>query len=188
MQYLRGVWAWYLARKLWLKIVIGILVLSAIFSPFSEETATKEVAVKPTDLTTPKAIPSEQPSPSDSPSATASSTPVPVSPTELRASALGDLADMRIDVADAKRAIQEGGILRLYGNALELAFNLGQLQSIYPSEDIADKWNSKLLNLESAIDNFSDGLDADSVIKSRSNLDKILYAISSLEKFVKAIK
>jgi hypothetical protein len=188
MHYLRGVWAWYLARKLWQKIVIGILILGAIVTPFSEETATKEVAVKPSDLTSPKAIPSEQPTPSDSPSATVSSTPVPVSPTELRASALGDLADMRKDVADAKRAIQEGGILRLYGNALELDFNLGQLKSIYPSEDIEDKWNSKLLNLETAVDNFSDGLGEDSVTKSRANLDKISYAISLLEKFVKAIK
>jgi len=188
MHYLRGVWAWYLARKLWQKIVIGILILSAIATPFSEETANKEVSSKASDLTSPKAIPSEQPTPYDSPTATESSTPVPDSPTQLRASALGEFADMRKDVADAKRAIQEGGILRLYGNALELEFNLGQLKSIYPSEDIADKWNSKLLNLETAIDNFSDGLGADTVTKSRTNLDKILYAISSLEKFVKAIK
>ena len=109
MQYLRGVWAWYLARKLWQKIVIGILILSAIVTPFSEETATKEVSLKSSDLTSPKAIPSEQPTPSESPSATESSTPVPVSPTELRASALGDLADMRKDVADGKRAIEQGG-------------------------------------------------------------------------------
>jgi hypothetical protein len=188
MQYLRGAWAWYLARKLWQKIVIGILILSAIFAPFSEDTATTEVSVKSSDLNSPKATPSEQPTPYGSPSATESSTPVPVSPTELRSSALGDLADMRKDVADGKRAIEQGGILRLYGNSLELYFNLGQLQSIYPSEDIADKWNSKLLNLETAIDIYSDGLSTDSVTKSRANLDKILYAISSLEKFVKAIK
>ena len=95
---------------------------------------------------------------------------------------------MRKDVADAKKRIQDGGIARLYGNALELAFNIGQLQSLEPSEDIAEEWNAKLTRLETAVDEFSDGLSSESVSKSRAHLNEILNAISSLEKFVKTVK
>ena len=190
MNYLKGIWAWYLARKLWQKIIIAIFVLGVITAPFSEDTTTEEAAPTPTQSAspTPSQTPSEEPSPSESPSATESASAIPYSPVQLRSAALGDLADMRKDVADAKERINDGGLARLYGNVLELSFNLGQLQSIDPSEDIAEEWNRRLGNLEAAIDKFSDGLSADSVSKSRAHLDGILSAISSLENFVKTVK
>jgi hypothetical protein len=190
MKFLSGIWAWYLARKLWQKILIGLFAIGALLSPFSEDSTTQVVAPtqSPSASESPVEIPSETPSPSISESPTESTAPVPDSPVQLRTSALGDLADMRKDVADAKKRIQDGGIARLYGNALELAFNIGQLQSLEPSEDIAEEWNAKLTRLETAVDEFSDGLSSESVSKSRAHLNEILNAISSLEKFVKTVK
>lgn len=189
MDFLKRAWAWFLARKTWQKVLIVILGISVITAPFSEETNEVEIgsepaiSVSPTPSETQLAEPSESPSPTES----VSETPIPLSPVEFRAYALGDLADMRKDVADAKKRINDGGFARLLGNVLELTFNVGQLQSITPSEDIAEEWNSKLAKLEAAVDKFSEGVGENSVSATRSDLDEILAAISTLEKFVKTV-
>jgi hypothetical protein len=166
MNLLRGAWAWFLARKLWQKILIVIVAISVVTAPFGGETS------------------SENSDPSANPSQSESASPTPV---EFRASALGDLADMRKDLADAKARINEGGLLRLLGNALELQFNVGQLKSITPMEDIAASWSEKVAILEGDVDKFTDGLSEDSVSASRADLDRILKTISMLEKFVKSV-
>ena len=188
MNFLKGLWAWYLARKLWQKVVIGIFALGAIFAPFTEETTSEINSPSQSATPTPKVSTSEEASPSVSPTASDLITPVPYSPVQLRTSALGDLADMRKDVADARQRIAEGGFARLYGNVLELSFNLGQLQSVDPSPEIINEWNEKLSKLEAAVDKFSEGISSESVANSRAHLDGILNAISSLEKFVKTVK
>lgn len=190
MKFLSGIWAWYLARKMWQKVLIGLFVLGAIMSPFSEDTTSKVAtpSASPSASPSPSLTPSETATPSESPSASESPSRIPDSPVQLRASALGDLADMRKDVADAKERLAKGGLARLYGNTLELAFNIGQLKSVVPSDDIAEEWNKRLSKLENAVDTFSEGLSSDSVSKSRQHLNEILTAIASLERFVKTVK
>jgi len=193
MNLLRGAWAWFLARKLWQKILIVIVAISVVTAPFGGETSSEnsDPSANPSQSEsaspTPTEDPSENPEVEESPTASASASPVPLSPVEFRASALGDLADMRKDLADAKARINEGGLLRLLGNALELQFNVGQLKSITPMEDIAASWSEKVAILEGDVDKFTDGLSEDSVSASRADLDRILKTVSMLEKFVKSV-
>jgi hypothetical protein len=193
MNFLRGAWAWFLARKLWQKILIVILALSVITAPFGGETSGEKSDPSATPEQSESASPTptesetQEPEVEESPSASTSASPVPLSPVEFRASALGDLADMRKDLADAKTRINEGGLLRLLGNALELQFNVGQLKSITPMDDIADSWSEKLAILEKDVDKFTEGLSEDSVSGSRADLDRILKTIGMLEKFVKSV-
>ena len=124
-----------------------------------------------------------------SPSATvsASATPTPESPVFFRTSALGNLDDMRRDVSDARAALNEGGLWKLYGNLVEIEFNLGQLEALTPQPEYEKKWYESLLKLQSAVDVFSEGLDGDSISSSKRHLDGILSAISSVERTAKTI-
>jgi len=145
------------------------------------ETPTSEASQSPSQDSTTEVI--------TSPTLESSSaSPILLSPVEFQSSALGDLSDMRKDVADLKDRIDEGGLIRLYGNVVELTFNVGQLQAISPGEDSEDVWKEKLVLLENAVDDFSNGLSADSVASSKRHLAKILEAIGNLEKFVKMVK
>ena len=94
---------------------------------------------------------------------------------------------MRRDVADAKVALNEGGLWKLYGNLLELEFNLGQLEALTPQPEYEKKWYESLLKLQNAMDVFSEGLDGESVSASRGHLDSILSAISGVERTAKTI-
>lgn len=164
-------------------------------SPFGGESSSETESAKVEASASPSPSPSEtaddiraEATPEESTSATDAATPVPLSPVEFRAAALGDLADMQKDVADAKARIDDGGLARLFGNVLELTFNIGQLKSITASDEIATEWSEGLAKLEKAVDDFSSSLSEDSVSKSISRLNEISKRISELERFVKAVK
>ena len=80
MNFLKGLWAWYLARKLWQKVVIGIFALGAIFAPFTEETTSEITSPSQSATPTPEVSSYEEASPSVSATASDSVTPVPYSP------------------------------------------------------------------------------------------------------------
>lgn len=88
--------------------------------------------------------------------------PVPMSPARFAASARGDLRDMSKDLNDLRRAVDQGGLFRMVGNALELSFNLGQLQSLNPPSAIAAEWETELGVLDERITRVQDAVRDDS--------------------------
>ena len=115
-------------------------------------------------------------------------TSTPDSPTYFRASALGELVDLKKDVGDAQRAVEKGGSWRLLGNAAEIAFNIGQLQSIVPPIKYQKTWNKQLTQLDQLSTDFSESISNGSVSKTRSILAKMLSQIKSMEIYVKKVK
>ena len=86
---------------------------------------------------------------------------VPESPVVFIPSARRDLRDMRKDVNDMETALSEGGVLRVAGNQLELAFNLGQLGSLGAPEDYAVEWGARLSAVSDAVDELGALIDGD---------------------------
>lgn len=112
----------------------------------------------------------------------------PDSPTYFRTSALGDLADIRKDIADAGVSINKGGKWRLLGNAAEIAFNIGQLKSLNPPTQYLEVWNKELNNLDKIHEKFMTGITENSVTQSRGLLAKMLNQVATMEKFVRKVK
>lgn len=183
-------WAWFLSLKIWQRIGLVLLILMIVGGANGEDSSEEgtpmnegpaaEISESPSQR--PTAVPTTSPTPEST-----STSPIALSPVEFRSSALGDLADLRKDLADLKQRIDEGGLVRLYGNVLELTFNVAQLQAISPSDDYSLAWQEKLIFLEKAIDEFSNGLSEDSVAKSKTHLRKISEVIDDLERFVKVV-
>lgn len=191
MDFLSRLWAWFLSLKIWQRVGLLLLLFMLFGAALGDDSTTEELTPNETPTSEASQSPSQDsttevmtsPTPESS-----SASPILLSPVEFQSSALGDLSDMRKDVADIKDRIDEGGLIRLYGNVVELTFNVGQLQAISPGEDSEDVWKEKLVLLENAVDDFSNGLSADSVASSKRHLAKILEAIGNLEKFVKMVK
>lgn len=191
MDFLSRLWAWFLSLKIWQRVGLLLLLFMLFGAALGDDSTTEELTPNETPTSEASQSPSQDsttevmtsPTPESS-----SASPILLSPVEFQSSALGDLSDMRKDVADLKDRIDEGGLIRLYGNVVELTFNVGQLQAISPGEDSEDVWKEKLVLLENAVDDFSNGLSADSVASSKRHLAKILEAIGNLEKFVKMVK
>lgn len=191
VDFLSRLWAWFLSLKIWQRVGLLLLLFMLFGAALGDDSTTEELTPNETPTSEASQSPSQDsttevmtsPTPESS-----SASPILLSPVEFQSSALGDLSDMRKDVADLKDRIDEGGLIRLYGNVVELTFNVGQLQAISPGEDSEDVWKEKLVLLENAVDDFSNGLSADSVASSKRHLAKILEAIGNLEKFVKMVK
>ena len=99
--------------------------------------------------------PSGSPPSEDEPTSAAaeSETPdSPDSPVYFATSARGNLRDLYKDLSDTRNAVNEGSVLRLIGNSIELSFNLGQLGALTPPAQIADDWNREFRTLERAVD------------------------------------
>jgi len=79
---------------------------------------------------------------------------------ELRAR--GDIADLAKDLDDMAEAAAEGGFFRVLGNSVELSFNVGQLQSLTPPEQIANDWDKALTRLSNRVDAISDAIGEES--------------------------
>lgn len=126
--------------------------------------------------------------PNQSYAASPSPVATPDSPTYFRSSALGDLADFRKDIADAQRALEKGGSWRLLGNAAELAFNIGQLESLNPPTAYAKNWSKQLGQLDKLSDEFMDSISSGSVSTTRSILKKMITQAKSMEALVKKVK
>lgn len=190
MDFLSRLWAWFLSLKIWQRVGLLLLLFMLFGAALGDDSTTDELTPNETPTSEASQSPSQDSTTEVMTSPTlesSSASPILLSPVEFQSSALGDLSDMRKDVADLKDRIDEGGLIRLYGNVVELTFNVGQLQAISPGEDSEDVWKEKLVLLENAVDDFSNGLSADSVASSKRHLAKILEAIGNLEKFVKMV-
>lgn len=190
MDFLSRLWAWFLSLKIWQRVGLLLLLFMLFGAALGDDSTTEELTPNETPTSEASQSPSQDSTTEVMTSPTlesSSASPILLSPVEFQSSALGDLSDMRKDVADLKDRIDEGGLIRLYGNVVELTFNVGQLQAISPGEDSEDVWKEKLVLLENAVDDFSNGLSADSVASSKRHLAKILEAIGNLEKFVKMV-
>lgn len=191
VDFLSRLWAWFLSLKIWQRVGLLLLLFMLFGAALGDDSTTEELTPNETPTSEASQSPSQDSTTEVMTSPTlesSSASPILLSPVEFQSSALGDLSDMRKDVADLKDRIDEGGLIRLYGNVVELTFNVGQLQAISPGEDSEDVWKEKLVLLENAVDDFSNGLSADSVASSKRHLAKILEAIGNLEKFVKMVK
>lgn len=83
----------------------------------------------------------------------------PDSPAVFVVSVRRDLKDIRKDINDLDKALANGRLLRVAGNQLELAFNLGQLDARVPPSSFADTWTQRLSSLDEAIDDIGNQLD-----------------------------
>jgi chromosomal replication initiation ATPase DnaA len=79
----------------------------------------------------------------------------------FRSSATNNLADLKKDLGDLKKRAEEGSLLRLLGNVLEISFNQGQLSALtdVPTK-IAKTWPAEIAKLEAAVDALSDKTSA----------------------------
>jgi hypothetical protein len=154
---------------------------------------TPAVTNSPTNEATPSPTPTVTNSPINQPSASASAsaspTPTPMSPTEFRVSALGDISDMRKDFSDFETVLNKGGLIRLFGNILEIEFNIGQLQSLTPPDTYSDRFKEKLAALNVTVDELSEAISdpESSVSNTKVKLGKCRSALSVLESYVKSV-
>lgn len=74
----------------------------------------------------------------------------------FRTSATNNLADLKKDLGDLKKRAEEGSLLRLLGNVLEISFNQGQLSALtdVPTK-IVKTWPAEMAKLEAAVDALS---------------------------------
>lgn len=121
-----------------------------------------------------------------SPTPTASATTVaPAAPVEDSASNIalftssghGDIADMNKDLDDMVMRASNNQNIRLMGNTLELAFNIGQLESLTPPSAVSQAWASQLAALSASVTKVTD--DASSYAAGVIGLDAILASIES---------
>lgn len=113
----------------------------------------------------------------------------PDSPATFIPAARRDLRDLRKDVNDLETAIAEGGVLRVAGNQVELAFNLGQLGSLNPPEEYAAEWNAQLDAVSSQIDAMNVLIDedgtpgqvADAIDAARTAINAALDSVNEYE-------
>jgi hypothetical protein len=154
---------------------------------------TPAVTNSPTNEATPSPTPTVTNSPINQPSASASAsaspTPTPMSPTEFRVSALGHISDMRKDFSDFETVLNKGGLIRLFGNILEIEFNIGQLQSLTPPDTYSDRFKEKLAALNVTVDELSEAISdpESSVSNTKVKLGKCRSALSVLESYVKSV-
>lgn len=113
----------------------------------SDDAASADAEATPSGVT-PSVVPSDAPE-------------EPESPAVFLSAVRGDLADMGKDLKDLERALDEGGILRIAGNRVELSFNIGQLSSRVPPEAYAQLWSEQLSALSAKVDAIGEKLDND---------------------------
>ena len=112
----------------------------------------------------------------------------PESPATFVVSARRDLRDIRKDLNDLETAFSEGGILRVAGNQVELAFNIAQLNLREAPEDFADTWTERLAATSLAIDEVDNRLDSEAapqaVIEAIDNArDEVRRTLDAVKDF-----
>jgi len=112
----------------------------------------------------------------------------PESPATFVVSARRDLRDIRKDLNDLETAFSEGGILRVAGNQVELAFNMAQLNLREAPEDFADTWTERLAATSLAIDEVDNRLDSEAapqaVIEAIDNArDEVRTTLDAVKDF-----
>lgn len=159
-------------------VIVGLLVIGLISN--SQNKATEETAksdVQPS-VTTPSVTKSS--APTATPTATQ---PVEASQDSASNIALfvssghGDIADMNKDLDDMVMRATNNQNIRLMGNTLELAFNVGQLEALTPPTAVAASWVAQLSALSASVTQVSN--DASSYSSGAIGLDAMLASIES---------
>ena len=94
---------------------------------------------------------------------------------------------MRKDLNDARIGITQNGLGKFYWNVAEVNINLAQLEILDPREEYAEKWNSKLALLKSAVTELGEDDEELTITKAKAKLDKVLNAIPALESIAKSL-
>ena len=173
-------------------VVIGLIVLFGGMSNSnkssntsdSESAATTSETASAKPVVTIKATPSITATPSPS---------APAVPTQDSASNIaaftsgghGDLADMNKDLDDMVMRASNNQNIRLMGNSLELAFNIGQLETLNPPTVVASAWGPQLAALSAAVTQVGD--DASSYAAGTIGLDAMLASIETTRAQVNAL-
>lgn len=180
-----SIWSWFLSLKRWQQVLVVAILLAATFSSGSNSTenSTNTAANQPQATQTPE--PTPKPTQEAIPTPTASRTPE--TPIEFRFSALRDLGDMRKDLNDARVGITQNGLGKFYWNVAEVNINLVQLEILEPREEYAEKWNSKLEILKSAVNELGADDENLTITKAKAKLNKVLNAIPALESIAKSL-
>jgi hypothetical protein len=179
------IWSWFLSLKRWQQVLVVVILLAATFSSGSNstESSTNTAANQPQATQTPE--PTPEATQEATPTPTASRTPE--TPIEFRFSALRDLGDMRKDLNDARVGITQNGLGKFYWNVAEVNINLVQLEILEPREEYAEKWNSKLEILKSAVSELGADDENLTITKAKAKLNKVLNAIPALESIAKSL-
>jgi len=179
------IWTWFLSLKRWQQVVVVIILLGAVISAGGDS---------PDDSTSNSANQAQAtPSPEPTPEITDEATPTPTAsrtpetPIEFRFSALRDLGDMRKDLNDARVGITQNGLGKFYWNVAEVNINLVQLEILEPREQYAEKWNSKLEILKSAVRALGEDDEELTITKAKAKLDKVLNTIPALEAIARSL-
>lgn len=117
----------------------------------------------------------------------------PDSPSVFIASVRRDLRDMRKDLKDLEDAFNEGGLIRVAGNQLELSFNLGQLEARVAPPAFAPRWRKRLEALDAAVENIGTQLGDEGSPKSlRQAVDaaraEVKGGLAELKDFEKSLE
>jgi hypothetical protein len=179
------IWTWFLSLKRWQQVAVVIILLGAVLSAGgdSPDNSTSNSATKA------QATPSPEPTPevSEDPTPTPTASRTPETPIEFRFSALRDLGDIRKDLNDARVGITQNGLAKFYWNVAEVNINLVQLEILEPREQYAEKWNSKLEILKSAVRALGEDDEELTITKAKAKLDKVLNTIPALEAIARSL-
>lgn len=181
--YLEQIWAKFLSLKRWQQVLIVVVLIGVLASSGTE--SNENSAGKASSQN--EATPSPEPTPTVEPTPTPSASKSPETPIEFRFSALRDLGDMRKDLNDARIGITQNGLGKFYWNVAEVNINLAQLEILDPREEYAEKWNSKLELLKSAVTELGEDDEELTITKAKAKLDKVLNAIPALESIAKSL-
>ncbi len=175
-----------LYKRTWFIVVAAILLISAIGNAnnggsdgASEPQATVTVTAAPESATPEaEAEPTQVPEPSPSPEETVN-VDSDFNVASFRSSAKGNIADLKKDLTDLGNRAEEGSLLRLLGNVLEISFNQGQLEALtdVPTK-ISNTWPTEVANLATAVDALSD--QTSSFVAGDTSLASLKKAISKV--------
>lgn len=182
---LERIWTKFLSLKRWQQVLIVVILIGALASSGSEssENSVGKASSQNVASPSPEPTPTVEPTPTPTPSASKS----PETPLEFRFSALRDLGDMRKDLNDARIGITQNGLGKFYWNVAEVNINLAQLEILDPRVEYAEKWNSKLEILKSAVTELGEDDEELTISKAKAKLDKVLNAIPALESIAKSL-
>ena len=183
--FLERIWTKFLSLKRWQQVLIVVILIGALASSGSEssENSVGKASSQNEASPSPEPTPTVEPTPTPTPGASKS----PETPLEFRFSALRDLGDMRKDLNDARIGITQNGLGKFYWNVAEVNINLAQLEILDPREEYAEKWNSKLEILKSAVTELGEDDEELTISKAKAKLDKVLNAIPALESIAKSL-
>lgn len=172
-----------LSRKAIVWIVIGavvafIILVSSIANAAGGGSQDREpvAAVSTAPTPTPIATASEEPepapalAPTEEVAAEPSTAPVPDA-TYFKTTANGHLDDYTKDLDDMVVTLDENGFFRLLTNEIELAFNVGQLQSLEVPAAVQAEWAAQLAGLDAATTKISDDVSDEQYDTLRADLE-----------------